>query len=505
MGQELHSHDFDGYHRWLAIPKCEQPPHHYRLLGVSLFEENMDVIATAAEARLTTLRQQQFGPQAGLCTQLLNEVAQARLCLLNPKRKYTYDLHLTESLQPERFAGGDLSDGLAQIAVSAEDYSPTGSRPSRNSQSPLGTIVGALLGAATFWLLVWQLNLVPWGQGVARPVGPPAKTVAKASTATESTKKKESQKATGAVTRDASNPFGIEGRLIAANDSSSPDRQSTPQSTEPEQPIDDKHVTSTKIIPVTPTPSEIAKIEAAPSRATLRREAWDSELRSFEASKREADNKFVGAFDKVIANIKKSKKSKSWPIETRNQYVTEVRSEKALFQTNRILPKSDLLLPSTVEYLNLLLTISVPLRRTFHTSLEGAQGNAAEYDRISQEKQKWEARLLPGRDQFVSSTKWRGTRTFSTGTAVDFHVNVFQIEGNSIKGSLWQDTRSRSKAGWEFQGKLEGNAVALTTTKMLYGKARQLDLQGFVIDHRLVFRTIVNGTPSNDFVNVSRQ
>ena len=38
---------FDPYYIWLGIPPEEQPPHHYRLLGVTLFEENFEVIEGA--------------------------------------------------------------------------------------------------------------------------------------------------------------------------------------------------------------------------------------------------------------------------------------------------------------------------------------------------------------------------------------------------------------------------------------------------------------------------
>ena len=64
------SQPFDAYHLWLGIPKREQPPHHYRLLSVSPFEEDPDVIANAADSRLAALRRQQSGPHAALCTRL---------------------------------------------------------------------------------------------------------------------------------------------------------------------------------------------------------------------------------------------------------------------------------------------------------------------------------------------------------------------------------------------------------------------------------------------------
>ena len=39
----------DPYHAWLGIPPKDQPPNHYRLLGLELFEENRDVIAVATD------------------------------------------------------------------------------------------------------------------------------------------------------------------------------------------------------------------------------------------------------------------------------------------------------------------------------------------------------------------------------------------------------------------------------------------------------------------------
>ena len=35
---------FDPYHHWLGIPPEEQPLHHYRLLGIRVFEDNDDLV-----------------------------------------------------------------------------------------------------------------------------------------------------------------------------------------------------------------------------------------------------------------------------------------------------------------------------------------------------------------------------------------------------------------------------------------------------------------------------
>jgi formylglycine-generating enzyme required for sulfatase activity len=90
----------DAYHEWLGIPPGEQPPNHYRLLGVPLFEENPKVIENAADRQMAHLRTFQGGSRSLLSQQLLNEVSAARVCLLNPDKKAAYDAELCERFTP---------------------------------------------------------------------------------------------------------------------------------------------------------------------------------------------------------------------------------------------------------------------------------------------------------------------------------------------------------------------------------------------------------------------
>jgi len=85
---------FDGYHVWLGIPPNEQPPSHYRLLGIALFESDLDVIDHAADRQMAHVRTFQAGKHKAVSQQLLNELAVARVCLLTPERKTTYDEQL---------------------------------------------------------------------------------------------------------------------------------------------------------------------------------------------------------------------------------------------------------------------------------------------------------------------------------------------------------------------------------------------------------------------------
>lgn len=93
------SETFDPYHAWLGIPPDEQPPNHYRLLGVQPFEEDSEAIAAAADRRTGNLHVRQTGSHAELARRLLSEVADAKACLLSPTRKAAYDRGLRESLQ----------------------------------------------------------------------------------------------------------------------------------------------------------------------------------------------------------------------------------------------------------------------------------------------------------------------------------------------------------------------------------------------------------------------
>jgi hypothetical protein len=92
--------NFDPYLKWLGIRDAEQPPNMYRLLGIELFEHDPDVIANAADARMAHLKTFQTGQYSKLSQKLLNEVAAAKVCLLNAGRKAEYDESLRKELAP---------------------------------------------------------------------------------------------------------------------------------------------------------------------------------------------------------------------------------------------------------------------------------------------------------------------------------------------------------------------------------------------------------------------
>ncbi len=90
--------EFNPYYVWLGIPPDEQPANYYRLLGIALFEPSADVIDSAADRQTAHLRTFQGGKHSELSQRLLNEVAAARICLLDPKKRAAYDTQLRARL-----------------------------------------------------------------------------------------------------------------------------------------------------------------------------------------------------------------------------------------------------------------------------------------------------------------------------------------------------------------------------------------------------------------------
>ncbi len=89
---------FDCLYKWLGIPPEEQPPNHYRLLGIGLFESDADVIDAAADKQLLFLHDLVNGEYGELAEELSNQICAVRLLLLSADKKQAYD----RTLQSQR-------------------------------------------------------------------------------------------------------------------------------------------------------------------------------------------------------------------------------------------------------------------------------------------------------------------------------------------------------------------------------------------------------------------
>jgi hypothetical protein len=104
---------FDPYRKWLGIPPAEQPPDHYRLLGIGRFEDDPDTISNAADRQMAHVRTVQTGPRSAISQRLLNEISAARVCLLHPLKKAEYDGRLQAQLAATKRARGGAQPFLS--------------------------------------------------------------------------------------------------------------------------------------------------------------------------------------------------------------------------------------------------------------------------------------------------------------------------------------------------------------------------------------------------------
>lgn len=103
--------NYDAYHLWLGIPPEEQPPSHYRLLGVRLFEQNVEVIRNAADRQRSHVKRLGINQYEKLGQDLLNEIEAAKICLLRPEKRQVYDERLRAELQRDTVVGPVSNDG----------------------------------------------------------------------------------------------------------------------------------------------------------------------------------------------------------------------------------------------------------------------------------------------------------------------------------------------------------------------------------------------------------
>jgi len=96
--------EFDPYLHWLGIRDPERPPNHYRLLGVTQFEDDPEVLSNAADRQMSHVRTFQTGRHSAESQRLLNELAAAKICLLGAEKKGAYDAELRSRLARDAVA-----------------------------------------------------------------------------------------------------------------------------------------------------------------------------------------------------------------------------------------------------------------------------------------------------------------------------------------------------------------------------------------------------------------
>lgn len=157
---------FDPYHRWLGIRDSQRPPNHYRLLGLDLYESDPEIIASAADRQMSHVRTFSTGPHSELSQHLLNEIARAKMCLLDPQLRANYDAQLSqpEPLPPSHWQNTNpppamFSQGWQAPSTAQALKQANASKPKYGHfllAAWMGLVVLAVVGLALL-----QLNFTP--------------------------------------------------------------------------------------------------------------------------------------------------------------------------------------------------------------------------------------------------------------------------------------------------------------------------------------------------------
>ena len=165
---------FDAYHKWLGIPPREQPANYYRLLGLELFEEDLDAIECAADRLMKYVRDVATVEQRKYAREMLDELSIAKRCLLIAEQKQAYDAGLRAGTATTRIAKQTAPPpkseppAAAQVAPALPKTRATVNRQSKSKRKAPRMLVIAsvsvLIGVGAIGVLYFRDNSEPTQQ-----------------------------------------------------------------------------------------------------------------------------------------------------------------------------------------------------------------------------------------------------------------------------------------------------------------------------------------------------
>ena len=114
------------YFELLGIPESEFPPNRYRLLGIPPFTSNDTVIRNGADRQMQFLRRVGGEKYIDDVQNILNEVAEAKIFLLNDESRNRYDEEIRGSISPSQSHSGSPSLGLVTVTITLLDGDKAG-------------------------------------------------------------------------------------------------------------------------------------------------------------------------------------------------------------------------------------------------------------------------------------------------------------------------------------------------------------------------------------------
>ncbi len=128
--------EFDPYSEWLSILSTSRPPNHYELLGLPWFEDDQTAVNQAYESRTAEIRKFQAGQRGEEAQRLLDELADAYVCLSDVVKKEKYDESLLPpDLQGNPFEGERQADPASATETEQHSLPPPIPQPPQEDAS----------------------------------------------------------------------------------------------------------------------------------------------------------------------------------------------------------------------------------------------------------------------------------------------------------------------------------------------------------------------------------
>ncbi|MDA0833363.1 MAG: hypothetical protein O2955_16190 [Planctomycetota bacterium] len=145
--------NFDPYHKWLGIPKNKQPPNHYELLGISLNEDDPEVIESAAEQRKQYVGSKRGQGMDDAVSSISFKIDEAKLTLLDPAMRRDYDQRKNLFDKRNRNRQFDSIGGVLPRKSGSRKARGGGSKRGRNGTGVIKFVVVALVAliVVKFW------------------------------------------------------------------------------------------------------------------------------------------------------------------------------------------------------------------------------------------------------------------------------------------------------------------------------------------------------------------
>jgi len=194
-----------------------------------------------------------------------------------------------------------------------------------------------------------------------------------------------------------------------------------------------------------------------------------------------ADNHLLIAIDKRAKEIRKSKLDSA----TMQLQLDAIQQQRDEFAKGGDLPISDQLVDMVINYLKetqLMVTNCEQFRaKTSRTD----RGKSLDLEPLRQFEEELKTKI-GGRDKFIASSNWDGTRQEPHGAGTRMRLEANQLTDNAFSGVIIQFHGGGSPERHSIVGELNGNQLTFEITGAVQGGKRAMYCEGWLIGNRIV-------------------